>query len=276
MVGGVVKRAADVGEWLLSPTAGVVDAVAQSRTLEQVEHRPWPLPERQWLMGQTWERLLFAHWPVPVTALRRVLPEPLPIDTFEGTAWLGITPFEVSGLRPRGTPPIPGLSRFPELNVRTYTTVGGRGGIWFLSLDAGSRLAVAAARRAYRLPYFRAEMAIRAEGDEVDYTSRRVSGDGPPAAFAARYRPDGPAFEAEPGSLEHWLAERYCLYTVDERHRVHRADIHHPPWPLQPATAAIAANTMADPQGVTLPRREPWLHYAHRQDVVIWPLRVVS
>jgi uncharacterized protein len=251
-------------------------AKRQSRTLQRVGHRPWPLPETSWLMGQTWERLLFAHWPVPVESLRRVVPAPLPIDTFEGQAWLGITPFEVSGLRSRGAPPIPGLSRFPELNVRTYTSLGGRRGIWFLSLDAASRLAVAAARRAYRLPYFRAAMEIRAGGDEVDYGSRRISRDGPGASFAAVYAPDGPLFEAEPGTLEHWLTERYCLYAVDERERVHRAEIHHPPWPLQTATANLVENTMADPQGIELPAREPLLHYAHRQDVVIWPLCPVS
>jgi uncharacterized protein YqjF (DUF2071 family) len=103
-----------------------------------------------------------------------------------------------------------------------------------------------------------------------------VSGDGPPGEFSVAYRPEGPVFEAEPGTLEHWLTERYCLYTLDERHRVHRAEIHHPPWPLQAAAANLIDNTMADPHGIELPRQEPLLHYAHRQDVVIWPSRAVS
>src|SRR4051794_11874927 len=109
-------------------------AVAQSRGLAERAHRPWPVPEAPWVMGQTWEDLLFAHWPLPVDVLRPHLPDALPIDTYDGHAWLGITPFEVLGLRVRGTPPIPRLSRFPELNVRTYTTLGGKPGIWFFSL----------------------------------------------------------------------------------------------------------------------------------------------
>lgn len=223
-------------------------------------------------MAQTWQDLLFAHWRVPVSTLRRVVPAQLPLDTFDDTAWLGVTPFLVRGARGRLTPPIPFLSRFPELNVRTYVTVGGKPGIYFLSLDAARWLAVVGARRAFRLPYFRADMSIHRRGDEVTYGSRRVAADGEPARFSGRYRPRGEAFEAEPGSLEYFLAERYCLYTFDERLRVYRADIHHPPWPLQHAEAEIAFNSMAEPFGIDL-ARAPLLHYAHRQDVLIWGLR---
>jgi uncharacterized protein YqjF (DUF2071 family) len=226
---------------------------------------------RPWVMAQTWKDLLFAHWSVPVSALRRVVPSELPLDTFEGRGWISVTPFEVVGLRLHGLPPLPGLSSFPELNVRTYVSVGGRPGIYFFSLDAGSRLAVAAARRAYRLPYFRAEMSIARDGARVSYESRRTQDDAPPAELSARYAPAGEPFQAVPGSIEHWLAERYCLYTVDERHRVYRGDIHHPPWTLRPARATFARNTMADEVGIRLDG-EPLLHFAERKDVVFWPL----
>ena len=241
---------------------------AQARTLREREHRPWPLPGGPWVMGQTWERLLFAHWAIDPAELRRVVPEPLPVDTFDGAAWVGVTPFLVKSLRLRGTPPLPVGSSFPELNVRTYATVDGKPGIYFLSLDAGSAAAVAAARRAYRLPYFRARMEVELDGERTDYRCERVSGDGEPAAFDGDYRPTGPAGPATAAGAP----ERFCLYVVDGDRRVLRADIHHPPWPIQPAEADIRVNTMAAPYGLEL-RGEPVLHYAARQDVAIWPLR---
>ena len=115
-------------------------------------HRPWPMPGRSWVMAQTWTDLLFAHWSVAPATLERAVPTQLPLDTFDGRAWIGITPFAVRNTRLRPTLPVPFVSAFPELNVRTYVTVGGKPGIFFFSLDADSMLAVAAARRAYRLP----------------------------------------------------------------------------------------------------------------------------
>jgi uncharacterized protein YqjF (DUF2071 family) len=222
-------------------------------------------------MGQTWEDLLFAHWRVPQAAVRRLVPAALEVDVFDGSAWLGVTPFRVSGLRLRGTLPLPRVSSFLELNVRTYVTAEDKPGIWFFSLDAESQLAVEAARRTYKLPYHRARMSARREGEWIAYESSRTGGSDP-HVFSARYRPLGEAFEAAPGSLEEFLAERYCLYAVDGRDRPHRAEIHHPPWPLQRAEAAIELNTMA-PTGLELPDEPPLLHFSARQHVVIWPLR---
>jgi uncharacterized protein YqjF (DUF2071 family) len=165
-------------------------------------------------------------------------------------------------------PPIPGLSRFPETNVRTYSTIGGKPGISFFSLDAGHPLAVAGARMTYRLPYFQADMAVEREGEEIRYRTRRRGGD---AELVAAYRADGPVFNARPGTLEYFLTERYCLYVVDQRRRIRRADIHHPPWPLQAAVAELERNTMTAPLGIEL-EGDPLLHFAARQDVVIWPL----
>jgi uncharacterized protein len=247
-------------------------ASAQARSLRQTGHRPWPAPDRTWVQGQTWCDLLFAHWRVSPQALRTVLPAEIPVDLFDGSAWIGVTPFEVRGLRPRGAPPMPLLSRFPEVNVRTYATIDGKPGIWFLSLDASSRLAVAGARRVYRLPYHRAEMAIERRADGIAFRSRRIVQE---ASLSATYAPSGPRFAAMPGSLEHFLTERYCLYTLDAQRRILRADIHHAPWPLQPADGRFDVNTMTAPYGISLPPEPPLLHFAARQDVVIWALRPI-
>lgn len=238
--------------------------------LAETAHRPWPLPDRPWLMGQTWLDLLFAHWPVADEHLLAKIPHGLELDRFEGRAYVGLTPFRLTGVRARGTVPFPLVSSFLELNVRTYVTAGGKHGIWFFSLDASSRLAVAAARRAYKLPYHRAAIAAAEHGERIDYTCARVAAERP-YVFNARYGPAGRVEPAAPGTLEHFLAERYCLYAVDDRGLLHRAEIHHPPWPLQPASARIDLNTMA-PDGIDLAGEAPLLHFSRRQDVVIWPL----
>jgi uncharacterized protein len=225
-------------------------------------------------MGQTWEDLLFAHWRVDADALRRLLPDAVRLQTHDGAAWLGMTPFRVSALRLRGTLPLPRVSSFLELNVRTYVTAGGKPGIWFFSLDASSRVAAEAARRTYKLPYFQARIGATHQGEWIEYESARVGNGGGPHVFSARYRPSGEVFNAAPGSLEEFLTERYCLYAVAERGRLHRAEIHHPPWPLQRAGATIELNTMA-PGELALPGEGPLLHFARVQDVVIWPLRRV-
>jgi uncharacterized protein YqjF (DUF2071 family) len=220
------------------------------------------------VMGQTWRELLFAHWPIAPARMNRLLPRPLRAQLYDGQAWLGITPFVVSGLRLRGVAPLPWLSRFPELNVRTYVEVDGKPGIYFFSLDAARRAAVVAARRAYRLPYFHARIRVARRGVGVHYASTRIDGSGPPAEFRGDYQPAGPCTD---DPLARWLAERYCLYVVDERNRVLRGDIHHPPWPLQLAEAELSAAGMAAPLGLEL-KGTALLHYSARQDVVLWSL----
>jgi uncharacterized protein YqjF (DUF2071 family) len=246
------------------------DARRQASTLDETDHRPWPHPTRHWLMGQTWEDLLFAHWAVAPERLQELVPG-IPVDVHDGRAWLGVTPFVVSGLRLAGTPPVPGLSRFPELNVRTYVTVGGKPGIYFFSLDAASRAAVEAARRVYHLPYFRAQMSVERTDGWIRYASERTDARGRAARFGGSYRPDGPVRHATPGTLEYFLTERYCLYAIGPDGSLRRGEIHHPPWPLQNARADLDENTMPPPPlGVA---DEPsLLHYAARQDVVVWSL----
>lgn len=238
--------------------------------LDRVEHRPWPLPSTPWIMFQSWQRLLFAHWPIPAARLEPLVPAPLVVEEFDGNGWVGLSPFHLEGLRLRGTPAwlVP-PSDFPEMNLRTYVRVGGRPGIFFFSLDAGSRLAVKAARLLYRLPYEGAEMEIRRSDGWIHYRSRRR--EGPEAEFVGRYRPTSSPFRAPAGTLEHFLTERYALYTVLRNGRVLRGDIHHGPWRLCEAEAEIERNTVPGAHGISLPDTDPILHYSERQDTLIWP-----
>lgn len=249
--------------------------MAEADAIERViEHRPWPLPSIPWVMFQSWRDLLFAHWPLPAEAIRPLVPAPLALEEHGGSAWLCVTPFRITGLRARWLPAIPGVSEFPEMNLRTYVRHGGRPGIFFLSLDADSRLAVLAARVGFRLPYRRAEMRVTSSDGWLEYDSRRVD-DPVPADFSARYHPTGPAFTAAPDTLEHFLTERYAFYTVLRDGTVLRGDIHHVPWPLQPAEADIRVNTVPAAHGIELPDAPPLLHFAARQDTLIWPPQAV-
>ncbi len=247
--------------------------------LEVTQHRPWPPPRKPWLMTQTWCDLLFAHWPVNRDQLRRHVPDAFEIEPFDGEYWLGIVPFRMQNVAPRGVPALPWLSAFPELNVRTYVRVGDKPGIYFFSLDAARAAAVLAARALLNLPYFAASMRVeKREGDVVRYGSRRRSVGGTRKAAArseavlqATYAPVGTVFNATPGTLEYFLTERYCLYNVDGRGRPYRLDIHHPAWPLQPASAVFERNTMAEAADMSLPAgAEPLLHFARRVDMVAW------
>jgi uncharacterized protein len=243
-------------------------------SLKFVNHRLWKLPAGPWVMAQDWEDLLFAHWPVPVETLRALVPSVLELDTFEGQAWIGIVPFRMSGVRLRWTPSVPGLSEFPELNVRTYVKVGGKPGVWFFSLDAANRAAVAAARAWFQLPYFYAYMKSEPERGEIRYSSRRIDRRGRGERFSAKYGAVGKCFHAGAGTLEHFLTERYCLYAQRGDGAILRGEIHHLPWELQEARAKIEENTMAESLSVAL-AGEPLLHFSELQEVIVWPPRVV-
>ncbi len=228
-------------------------------------HRPWPPPRRPWWGTQVWHSLGFLHWPVPVGWLRSLVPEALEIEQFDGTAWVAVTPFWMSEVTLRGFPPPPLVSRFPELNTRTYVTREGRPGVWFFSLDAGSRLAVAVARARFRLPYHYARMSHRTDGRRVTYRSERKD-----VAFSGWYEPRGEIFHPRPGTVEHFLTERYCLYARDPKGRVYRAEIHHEPWPLQVAAAGIERNTMLTGQGIPVSAPPALVHFALRMEVKVW------
>lgn len=236
-------------------------------SLSRTEHRPWPMPPRMWMWRQSWLDLLFMHWPVPSEVLRPFVPRELTIQEFDGTSWVGVVPFRMEGVMLRGLPDMPGISAFLELNVRLYVERDGKPGVWFLSLDATNALAVWGARRFFHLPYRRAAMSLGRDGDEFVYRSTRLKGS---AEFRARYQPAGEQYESTPGTLEHWLTERYCLYALSKNGSLLRNDVHHAPWPLFPAEAALEKNTMLDPWGIQLPDTPPLLHFAPRLDVIVW------
>ena len=246
-----------------------------AQILASTGHRPWPVPDRGWIQRQTWNDFLFCHWPVAVDAIRARVPAPLELDLWEGGAWLGIIPFHMTGVTLRGLPDLPWFSAFPELNVRTYVTVGGRRGVYFLSLEAHNPLAVAMARAWYGLPYMRASMAWSRDGDAIEYRSQRTHRGEPDAAYDARYRPYGEVTFAAPGTFEHWLTERYALYVVDPRDRIWQGDVHHTPWPLRSAEIEIRTNTMAAAHGLALPADPPHVLYSPKVDVVVWSPRRV-
>jgi uncharacterized protein YqjF (DUF2071 family) len=236
--------------------------------VDSTSHRPWPMPDQPWLMTQTWNDLLFAHWRVDAAQMRRAVPGVFDLDLFDGDAWLGIVPFSMTNVGVRNVPRLPWLSAFPELNVRTYVRVGDRPGVYFFSLDAGRRLAVAAARALLNLPYYDAVMSAGRDGEVVEYHSVRRRH--PPAEFRTVYEPAGAPFVADTGSIEHFLTERYCLYHRDRRGRPYRLEIHHRPWRLQAARAEMRINTMAAASHLRINGAATLLHFAQRQDAVAW------
>ena len=232
--------------------------------------RTWPLPKHPWVMRMTWSELLFAHWPVDPSVVAPLLPPSLTLDTRGGTAWIGVVPFSMSNIAPRCCPPIPRLSRFLELNVRTYVTHDGKPGVWFFSLDAENPVAVRVARATFNLPYMNATMAL-AQGDSasIAFRSERIHRGEPPANFDASYQAVGNTFQARPGTLEHWLTARYCLYSANRQNRLLRGEIDHPPWTLSKATWTARQNSMGRPWGFDL-TSEPDLLFAQPVTVRAW------
>lgn len=211
------------------------------------------------------------HWPVAASALRPLVPPPLSIDTFDGQAWVGVVPFTMWGVRPYFTPPVPGLNSFHELNVRTYVHHQGVPGVWFMSLDINSATAAWGGRQFFFLPYHSAEISLRQDGRTILYKSRRTAAHAPAAAFEATWRVGERLPQAEPGSLEFFLTERYCLYSV-QREQLYRCRIFHDPWPLHAAEVSAHASTMLEAAGLDAPAGAPLLHYAEELKADIWPL----
>lgn len=241
---------------------------------QRTDHRPWPVPDHPWKWRQAWRDLLFAHWPVPASALRRQIPEPLEIQEYDGTAWLGLVPFRMAGVMRRPLPDLPWVSAFPEINVRTYVTHEGKPGVWFFSLDASNPLAVWAARRMFHLPYKHATIRFQQQGQDFQVHSRRRE-PGDQATLDIRYRPTSDVYLTQPGTLEHFLTERYCLYTKAPRGQLYRVDVHHVPWPLQRAEAEIGENELLERVVAGLGEKPSCLHFSSGVEVVAWGLEAV-
>jgi len=233
-------------------------------------HRPWPAPMAPWIMTQRWNDLLFLHYSLPPEAVRARVPEFLTLDTWQQRAWVSVTPFWINHLRPPGVPSLPLLSHFAEVNVRTYVSYEGKPGVYFFSLDASNLSAVWGARIFYRLPYWQASMKVKGKGGaKLDYVAKRQHGPRP-AELRCAYGPaGGPSFQAHPGSLEHFLTERYCLYSVGRKH-AWRGEIHHLPWPLQHAEVDLQENTMVAPVGLQLPPRPDLAYFVRELKVLFW------
>ena len=228
-----------------------------------------------WVMTQQWNDLLFLHYEVAPERLRELVPPSLTLDTYQQRAWLSITPFWMNHLRPPGIPSLPFVSQFSELNVRTYVTYKGRPGVFFFSLDASHLSAVWGARIFYRLPYWHAAMKVKGRGTPtITYHSKRTHGP-KPAELQVSYSPVGLPYHARPGSIDHFLTERYCLYAAT-RNRLYRADIHHLPWRLEPASADVALNTMAAALSLSLPPTPDLMHFSRTLKVLVWaPERLI-
>jgi uncharacterized protein YqjF (DUF2071 family) len=245
-------------------------------------HRPWPLPRAPWAMTQRWNDLLFAHWPVEATEITPLLPAHLAVDTFDGSAWVGVVPFWMDQVRLRGLPSIPGTNRFPELNLRTYVRERNTNlaGVWFFSLDAANPLAVMMARTFFRLPYYWAKMSIQEThpeatgiaGREFHYRSERRLASRP-VRFEATYRSLGRPHPNR--AIEPFLTERYALYTTDRHGETFRGNVHHLPWPLEEAEAEFTRNELPEAHGIHLPEVKPLLHYSRELVVYVWPLEMV-
>jgi uncharacterized protein len=232
-----------------------------------VRARPAGLP----IMYQSWGDLLFMHWPVPAQSLRPLIPEPLAIDTHDGVAWLGITPFTMWGVRPVFAPALPFLSKSHELNVRTYVHLDGVPGVWFFSLDANNRVTVLGARLAFHLPYFGARMDLERHDRVIRFSSRRAQRRAAPAGFEATWKVGEELGDARPGSLDFFLVERYCLYCA-HKGRLYRVRISHRPWTLRGADLLSCRSTMLESQGLPAPGDGPLLHQQGEPlRVRVWP-----
>jgi uncharacterized protein YqjF (DUF2071 family) len=221
-----------------------------------------------------WRDLLFAHWSVRPETVEAELPEGVAVDTYEGDAYLGVVPFVMADIRPRGVPF--GLS-FGELNLRTYVTVDGEPGVYFFNLDANDRLGVRMARRLFRLPYYRAEMDVEAAGRgadrRVEFRSRRRTPDAPAVRFDASYRPTGEYATPDAGTLPAFLTERYRFYAASDGGQLYYGEIDHEPWSLAPAAASFRSNTLFGANGFEPPAGDPTLHVAAPVDVTAGRLR---
>lgn len=235
---------------------------------ERMRMRERP-PERP-VMRELWRHLGFLHWPVAPEALDRLLPPGLDVDTFRDVAYVGIVPFTIPLTRAAFWPGLPLAPAFHEINLRTYVHRGGRDpGVWFFSLDAASRLAVAGARTGYRLPYFHARIRMAESGGEIDFDARRSSS-AVEARFAGRYRPTGAVAPAAPGTLEFFLAERYLLYAWTGR-ALRTARVLHRPYPLQVAVVSGLDETLTRAAGLPIETSAaPLAHYAREVDVEIY------
>jgi uncharacterized protein len=237
--------------------------------LRQLKERQ--IPETSPVMLQSWKRLLFLHWRCDPDEIQKHLPAGLVVDCFDGSAWVGIVPFFMESVRLIGCPPLPMVSSFLELNLRTYVTdASNRPGIWFFSLDANQPLAVWAARALFSLPYRHAVMRAKHDSDWIEYRSAREDRD---PVLVYRYRGSRSTREAALESLEFFLIERYRLFAY--RHgQIFSGRVYHTPYQLGTAEVSRYDSRLFELGGLAAPARPPdHIAYSSRVDASIYPLQ---
>jgi uncharacterized protein YqjF (DUF2071 family) len=224
-------------------------------------------PDGEPIMHQNWANLLFLHWPIDDALIRPLIPAPLEIDTFDGQAWISITPFGMTGVRFASMPAIPGLDSFLELNVRTYVHHNGRPGVWFFSLDASKLIPALAARVIYMLPYYRATMDFMVNGNEFRFESQRTIG--PSAGFSARWQAGVRLRDPDADSLAFFLVERYALFAGTSENLA-MTRIYHHPWILEEAIVQEYRSTMLSALNLPEPSSAPLAHFSRVLNVEVW------
>lgn len=242
-------------------------------------HAEPPLHNQRPALFMRWLHLAFIHWPLPADALRPLLPRGLELDTFDGCAWVGLVPFTMRDVRhvtPLGRVGVPTATHFHECNVRTYARdADGTAGVWFFSLDAASRLAVWGARATFNLPYFHARMSLQRQGETVRYSSARTSN--PAEGLRCTWEAGAPLPPSQPGSLEHFLTERYALFAKDRGGTIKRGRINHPRWPLREARLLQLDDTLVRAAGMNASRAgEPIVWHADELAVNAFALESVG
>lgn len=243
--------------------------------LNDIIHRPYPLPSKNWIMRQTWKNVLFLHWPIPLEKLRPHIPTSLQIDTYKGTAWLGIILFVLEGIYPFGLSSISLTPKFPEINVRTYVTYNGKPGIYFLSIDVDNWASLKIAKHWYHLPYHSAHISFQKEGESFHCHSVRRENRNDPLSFHCKYASVSDVYAPKEGTLDHWLTERYCFYSSNNGVSIYCGEIHHQPWPLQKAKIELVNHTLFTPFHFDLPEEKPVIHFSPGVDSLMWNIKKI-
>ena len=246
------------------------------KILQDIAHRPWPLPSSLWNMQQKWRNLLFCHWPISPDILRPFIPSSLQLDTFNQWAWIGIIVFKMEGIYLRGMPIISVVPGFAEINVRTYVQYNGKPGIFFLSLDVGDWASLHIAKRWYHLPYQASDVIFRTESPLHYCQSKRRREQSIPAEFKVKYAPNSDIFIPKQGTIDHFLTERYCLYSTDLQGNLYSGEIHHQAWPLQHAEAEISSSTLLSPFGIDITDVLPLFHFSKGVNTLFWNIKKLS
>ncbi|MGG2091983.1 DUF2071 domain-containing protein [Bacillus sp. S13(2024)] len=244
--------------------------------MSKINHRLWPLPSKKWIMRQTWKNVLFVHWPIPAEILQPYIPSSLKIDTFDGYAWIGVVIFVMDGIYHRRLPSVSLVSKFPEINVRTYVQYDGKPGVYFISLDVEDWASYTIARKWFRLPYYSAQISFQKEGQTFHCQSMRKEKTNTPITFNGKYVPLSEIYFAKKETLDYWLTERYCFYSTDNKSNIYCSEIHHLPWPLQKVETEIYMNTLFSPFHFDFTEIKPIYHFSKGVDSLIWNIKKIQ